>query len=73
LASFRPLSETPVAVTVVVLATGYVVLPAADPIPTGVGADLLWRFRLVSLGGLAAMWGGMTLTMAVLCGGGRSR
>lgn len=62
-----------VAVTVVLLATGYVVLPAADPIPTGVGADLLWRFRLVSLGGLAAMWGGMTLTMAVLCGGGRSR
>jgi Probable cobalt transporter subunit (CbtA) len=58
-----------VALTVAVLAVGYAVLPSADPIPEGVEADLLWRFRLASLAGLAAMWGGMTLTMAVLCGG----
>jgi hypothetical protein len=57
------------AVTVTVLVTAYVVLPSPDPIPEGVGADLLWRFRLASLAGLAAMWGAMTLTMAVLCGG----
>jgi hypothetical protein len=58
-----------VAVTVVVIAISYLVLPAADPIPAGIGAQLLWRFRLASLGGLAVMWGGMTLTMAVLCSG----
>jgi Probable cobalt transporter subunit (CbtA) len=56
------------AVAVVVLAIAYAALPAADPIPESVGADLLWRFRLASLGGLAAMWGVMTLTMAVMCG-----
>jgi Probable cobalt transporter subunit (CbtA) len=57
-----------VAVTVTVLVIAYVVLPSPDPIPEGVGADLLWRFRLASLAGLAAMWGAMTLTLAVLCG-----
>jgi hypothetical protein len=57
-----------VAVNVTVLVIAYVVLPSPDPIPEGVGADLLWRFRLASLAGLAAMWGAMTLTMAVLCG-----
>jgi multisubunit Na+/H+ antiporter MnhB subunit len=56
------------AVAVVILAIAYAALPAADPIPESVGADLLWRFRLASLGGLAAMWGVMTLTMAVMCG-----
>lgn len=58
-----------VAVTLTVLAVSYAVLPSPDPIPDDVGADLLWRFRLASLAGLAAMWGGMTLTMAALCGG----
>jgi hypothetical protein len=56
-------------VTVVVVAISYLVLPPNDPIPEGIGAQLLWRFRVASLGGLAAMWGAMTLTMAVLCGG----
>lgn len=58
-----------VAVTVAVLAVSDEVLPSVDPIPEAVGADLLWRFRLASLAGLAAMWGAMTLTMAVLCRG----
>jgi hypothetical protein len=58
-----------VALTVAVLSVSYALFPPADPIPEGVSADLLWRFRLASLAGLATMWGGMTLTMAVLCGG----
>ena len=57
-----------VAVVVVVIGISYVVLPAPDALPAAFDADVLWRFRLASIGGLAAMWGAMSLTMAVLCG-----
>jgi Probable cobalt transporter subunit (CbtA) len=55
------------AMVLAVVGLSYVVLPDPDPVPRAIRADLLWRFRLASLGGLAALWGAMSLTMAVLC------
>jgi hypothetical protein len=50
------------------LALTYAVLPASpDVVPDDVPADLLWRFRVMSLAGLAIMWGTLGLTFGWLC------
>jgi Probable cobalt transporter subunit (CbtA) len=57
------------AVVVAIVGVGYALLPAPDPVSEGFDADLLWRFRVASLAGLAAVWGVLSLTMAILCSG----
>jgi hypothetical protein len=52
----------------VAVAVAYAVLPASpDAIPEDVPADLLWRFRITSLAGLAIMWGTLGLAFGWLC------
>lgn len=50
------------AAVVVVLAA----MPAPDPIPADVPADLVWDFRLASLAQLAVMWGVLGLGFGLL-------
>jgi Probable cobalt transporter subunit (CbtA) len=53
---------------VAALALAYAVLPASpDAIPDDVPADLLWRFRVTSLAGLAIMWATLGLAFGWLC------
>ena len=47
------------------LAVIFLALPA-DPDPLDAPADLVWRFRMASLGGLAAAWATLALTTGAL-------
>jgi len=47
------------------LAVIFLALPA-DPDPLDAPADLVWRFRMASLGGLAAAWAALALTTGTL-------
>ena len=55
-----------VAAFLVVVAVGYVVLPAVDEVPATFPADLLWTFRLSSLATQATLWTALGLGFAVL-------
>ncbi|MCA2214984.1 CbtA family protein [Jidongwangia harbinensis] len=49
-----------------VVTAGYLLLPAAEPAPDGFPADLLWDFRLASLGTQAVLWTTLGLAYAGL-------
>ncbi|GAA0528224.1 CbtA family protein [Paractinoplanes ferrugineus] len=50
----------------VVVTVGYVLLPTIDEVPGTFPADLLWNFRIASLGTQAVMWSALGLAFAAL-------
>lgn len=50
----------------VVVTIGYVLLPAVHEVPATFPADLLWNFRIASLGTQAVMWTALGLAFAAL-------
>lgn len=75
--SGRPQHERVPLITLAVVAAlglSYVVLPASpDSIPSDVPADLVWRFRITSLAGLAVVWATIGLGFGWLCMAGSRR
>ncbi len=65
----QPARVTLIGVAVVgVVGLAYAVLPASpDAIPADVPADVVWRFRITSLAGLAVVWGTIGLVFGLLC------
>ncbi|MGK5681564.1 CbtA family protein [Actinoplanes sp. URMC 104] len=55
-----------VAAFLVVVVVGYVLLPAVDEVPDTFPADLLWSFRLASLGTQVVLWTALGLAFAAL-------
>lgn len=51
---------------VAVLAAAYLLLPTVNEVPEGFPADVLWQFRLASLGTQAVLWAGMGLLFGYL-------
>ena len=51
---------------VAVIAAAFVVLPPVDEVPVGFPADVLWHFRLASLGLQAVLWTTIGLVFGVL-------
>jgi len=51
---------------VAVVAVAQLILPAVHEIPAGFPADVLWRFRLASLGINAVLWAAIGLAFGVL-------
>ena len=49
------------------VAASYMLLPDSVPIPSDMPAGLIWRFRLISLAGLATTWLTLGLVMGWLC------
>jgi Probable cobalt transporter subunit (CbtA) len=49
-----------------VLAMAYVVLPTVNEVPQGFPADVLWKFRLASVGTQLVLWAGMGLLFGFL-------
>jgi hypothetical protein len=49
-----------------VVTAGYLLLPPAEPAPDGFPADLLWDFRIASLGTQAVLWTTLGLAYAGL-------
>ena len=49
------------------VAASYLLLPDSVPIPSDMPAGLIWRFRLISLAGLATTWLTLGLVMGWLC------
>jgi Probable cobalt transporter subunit (CbtA) len=49
-----------------VIALAYVVLPDSEPTPLGFPADVLWGFRIASLGVQAVLWSTIGLVFATL-------
>jgi predicted cobalt transporter CbtA len=54
---------------VIVAAAGFW-LPAVDEVPADFPADLLWRFRLASLGAQAVLWAALGLAFAAMAASG---
>lgn len=52
----------------VVVAVGYLLLPAIDEVPETFPASLLWNFRLASFGTQATLWSALGLAFAALLG-----
>ncbi|HET9518854.1 MAG TPA: CbtA family protein [Actinoplanes sp.] len=52
-----------------VVSVGYVALPSAEAVPDGFPADLLWDFRVVSLGTLVVLWSVLGVAFAALLTG----
>ncbi|SNY45338.1 CbtA family protein [Paractinoplanes atraurantiacus] len=50
----------------VVVAVGYLLLPTVDEVPDTFPADLLWNFRLASLGTQVLLWTALGLAFAAL-------
>jgi hypothetical protein len=50
----------------VVVAIGYLLLPSFDEVPDTFPADLLWTFRMSSLGTQVTLWTGLGLAFAAL-------
>ncbi|MEV4347916.1 CbtA family protein [Actinoplanes sp. NPDC049596] len=50
----------------VVVVVGYVLLPTIDEVPDTFPADLLWSFRIASLGTQAVLWTALGLAFAAL-------
>ena len=50
----------------VVVAVGYLLLPAVNEVPSTFPATLLWNFRIASLGTQAVMWSALGLGFAAL-------
>jgi predicted cobalt transporter CbtA len=55
----------------VVVVVGYVLLPTIDEVPATFPADLLWSFRIASLGTQAVLWTVLGLAFAALLTSGR--
>ena len=54
------------AVFVVVIAVAELILPAVNEIPNGFPADVLWQYRLASIGMNAVLWSAIGLGFGVL-------
>lgn len=57
---------TGLAVFVGVVALAYAVLPGIDEVPGSFPADLLWRFRLATIGVQAVLWTGIGVAFGIL-------
>ena len=55
-----------IACFVAIIATAFVVLPPVDEVPVGFPADVLWHFRLASLGLQVVLWTTIGLVFGVL-------
>lgn len=60
------------AIFVAAVSGAAILLPAVDEVPADFPADLLWRFRLASLGVQAVLWAALGLGFAALTPSGRT-
>jgi lysylphosphatidylglycerol synthetase-like protein (DUF2156 family) len=56
-----------VGVFVAVVGVAFAILPAVNEVPAGYPADLLWGFRITSLGVQAVLWSGLGVLFGAVC------